>query len=471
MRLAALALAAAVAATGATAQTAPPTSSVNQAVSNTLSEAIKQQYSQMTVPEVNGAISAIKAANANLFNSTCGAGKTWLCMAIYLDVPKPLPIGKSPRGGSFGGGGATGSWEAQDPCEDFDFRIDPSGKLVVPTIKLQGGGPLRYNRGSTDPGTPSYWAQPQPGTVYADNRDAAALWWYHDTNKTRPKAGWIGAYKKETNQSTGAVSYRGGSVAYYNGPTLVDATTSLVTPSGPSLGGLSASNAGSRDCPESSSTGGNFDFYWTAGYTCTWYAPNYGLSRSGYMYADEASLPLSESLNWPKLAPDHLRACKLDPALIKALAEKLWQKAGGYPGVPAPKSVCNDCVKTGGEDPHVEDLDGPPDLPEPTDNNPPPSPDPTPTPTPTATPTESVGEPPSVADPVAPEIDWWPDLPTISLSFGNPECPTYDMSVPQFGWVATLDSHCPLIDANRAAIGVIMMLMFSVGSILIVLRA
>jgi hypothetical protein len=70
---------------------------------------------------------------------------------------------------------------------------------------------------------------------------------------------------------------------------------------------------------------------------------------------------------------------------------------------------------------------------------------------------------------VQPFLDLWPELRNADFSLGTGECPAVTLAV--FGAEQTMDSHCVLLEANRASIGLAMLLAWSILSLVIVLRA
>lgn len=453
------------------------TSSLGAAIGNTITNAAERFCANnpanpgCTASALQATVTKAAAQVLGLKNQDCPnttVGCSWLHVMKNLLIPTGSVIG----GGQWGGGGASGDWGEAD-CPEFGYNFDAQDNLIVPSVKLATSGPMPvdrvyYNNVDVISGG-AIW------NVWASKADATSLWAVHRVNLTRARYhdNWYGCYAKNSWNR-----WECANVAHYNGTTLVARST--MNPQEPSQNFMHA-QYWRNGCPQGGQASGDFHFYYeflsTDTMSCIWYTPNYQLSPSGYAYSPRTTIPASDVAIFPKRPAGakpypHLSNCRLAKPLIRALADKLYKKASeqpGYDGTPY-EEVTNEDVETGGDQPTVDDLKEPQipaDLGDPT-----PYAEPTPTPTPTPSDGPDYSHVPIGAnEPVAPEIDWWPDLPTVSLSFGSPACPTYDMSVPQFGWVATLDSHCPLIESNRALIATICMLMFSVGSILIVLRA
>jgi len=414
----------------------------------------------VTMPSVYCGVDAVATINAAINNyisgipvSACStAGCTWMNIVRALGWPSPVPIG-----GMSGGGGASGEWEN---CADFDYNLDPSGNLIIPSIPLAGGGPMTRN---TQVFLPSY------GNLgAASSFDAAVLWGVHNRNletRTDTRA-WYGCAWRSASGS-----YTCRSVGYYNGATLVGAGSVNHTASG-------ANNNAAIDCPQGGSEGGNTDFYYSTGAasdkTCISHAREGLGTNSGYFYSPITTIPASQWDEFPNgTSMQHplLQDCVLDVDFLRRLTETLWQKAAqqpGYTGPPATPVAAADVQTDAGDVPTVSDLQ---DLARPVTNGEP-TPYPTPTSAPTSSPTGSSYDP-TVTTPElsTSDIDWWPDLPTIEVDLGSPACPTYPLSLPQWTETFVVDAHCALIEQNRALISTLMVTLFTIMSVFIVLRA
>lgn len=185
----------------------------------------------------------------------------------------------------------------------------------------------------------------------------------------------------------------------------------------------------------------------------------------------------------------------LTDTAIAELANKWWEKTAETDpeAIPAPKQspiTPSDVARTKNPNavPKVEDWWSP--------SAPPTEPDRVPLPTPnTQTPTETpkpdpatpgqgtqidLGPDPNVPAPtmeptptiqqiVGPVLDLMPDLRHIQISDQAGQCPTGSFTV--FSRTHTLDSHCALINSNRAIIEVAMVAVWTILAMFIVLRA
>lgn len=474
MRRVALSVAAAASALASPVAAQTTTSkSLGQAISNTVAQSVTERllaagHSPASIADgVAKTIQGLKNLNTTIYNSTCGAGSSWACWLIYLQVPQGTTMA---GGGSFGGGGASGSWEEGAPCDDFKFRLDAAGNVIIPAIPLKVGTAMKRGQ----PGAADSIVYNAVGTtgvessIYAKTPPAANLWQLHSLNLSRGTPNrFFGVYHVSATGQTWArmpayFGTNGALVSMQEDYRDAPQTSSFCIGCEPA------------DCPPMAVSGGDFHFYyrWQSD-QCVNYAPNPQLGLGGYAMNPETALTYAEFKNFPNGRNAYYKNCKLSPALIQALADAAYKKASklvGYDGIPH-SPITPDDVRTGGEEPTLQELGDPPAIPDPSETSTPPTPDPTPTPTPTSTP-DAPWSDPAVGDPAAPEIDWWPDLPTIEVDLGSPACPTYQLNL--VGWWDTpfvLDSHCPLIEQNRAAISLLMIAMFSMMSMFIVLRA
>lgn len=400
--------------------------------------------------------SAIKTAWESTATAVCPtsiAACSILKMAAHWAIPMPYSI--STPGGDFAGGGADGGWQPDD-CA-VEIGIDADGKLIVPSIPLSTGGPMTLGTPVFFEGITGY------NTIVATSRQAVSLWYFHAViNVQRSSLSsdnrvLVGCYRWTGSRADCA------SVGFWDGVTKRSSHTSQITPD---PGGTWQSAYDDKNCPIGTTTGGDFHFYFLrTGKSCVQYAPNDAVGKMGYRYGHRSTVPWGSNLNVMLQGNPWLK-CPLAKGLIAKLTNKVLQQAGSE------LEATDDDVQTGGEEVLVEDTDDSSTTEEtgiPTPPTPPPTPEPTPTPTgdgPDYDPTVNL------PDPNAPEIDWWPDLPTIEVDLGNPACPTYQLTLA--GWWTepfVLDSHCPLIEQNRAAISLLMIAMFSMMSMFIVLRA
>src|SRR5690606_37273393 len=115
------------------------------------------------------------------------------------------------------GGGTDWAW--LDHCAQFNYRLDASGNLIIPTMPLAPGGPLLK---SAPAGTYPWRAT---GGYTADSYDAAALYSIHIYNMARPDPrDWRGFYKRVP--AAGAtMTYHYGTLSYVNAAGSVVART------------------------------------------------------------------------------------------------------------------------------------------------------------------------------------------------------------------------------------------------------
>lgn len=472
---------------------------VSQSVSNTIAKnATRRGYS------IEQAVLAVQAANAEVA-ATGGAGRTsWLDWFKNIDTSVdgllwPFSLAWADRdnsdgifseGGSFGGGGATGSWDSphQLHCSQWKLAFDAAGNLVVPSIQFPPGEALTIGG--------DIYRLTTAGLKGANSPGAAALWWRHNMNEQygSDQRRWLGVWLVTTTNGTN--TYNAANQAVYDAAGALQSriTASTVFTSS----GYNINNGINKNCPEQQGAGGDFHFYIGSSTnnieqmdTCTWYAPQgeSGLGSNGYRYPDTVAIPVasfdSYVNNFPAIA-----ACPLDPAMIARVADILYKRASEKPGYDGPPRDPSDPVRKEDvcteQDPRGKDLaENPSTLPAPNPDCTPPKATgtPTPTPTPTSTPGGGIdlGPDPGVGSPdlgeaptglMDPIFDWLPDLPSITLNTGAAQCPTWEAQpYPGPEWHLVVDAHCPFIEDNRAAIGALMIVVFTLGAAAIIIRA
>lgn len=459
-----------VASSPAEAQSTP---SFGQAVSNSIQMAMYTQLGSSN-QQVLGVLEQIQS----WINGAGGcSGANWLCVAKALPLQFGSPF--SIDGGDFGGGGASGSW---DLC-DFPWTFDASGNLLIPS-QAEGAGPLNLGQQAYSiVGQTSTWAAAgdnySSGTRNASSRLGLGSYHVHARNKLErnlpdPRH-WYGIGFWSSGSGEG---WRACSQAYYNEQgTLVGRSCIWSNVTGPSAalwgyttGGNLNTGTPHKPCPMGSA-GGADTYYYASGYGnwCVAYVKNDSLGAAGFQLSTVFPVPFSEySTGIIPTRYTHIAGCRVSIDWIRQIAQGLLQKVG------SPVTVDPEDVRTGGLDPSITDASQPAVLPPPQDDPTVPTPEPTPgaTPTPTPTPSSPIYDPSvSNPDPQSPLVDWLPDIPSFSFSLPAAECPTYNISVPEFGWNLTLNSHCPLIEQNRAAIGAIMLLIWGATAAFIILRA
>jgi hypothetical protein len=445
-----------------------------KAINATLRQALERQGVEGPVIEATIArASEFLAGQIALFGGTGAATATWALLLADM-----LPQGTEYANGMSNGGGAGGSWDVG--CL-ITWSLDAAGNLIIPSMPVVGSGPIVANA--------SVWRNGQvitgeaASTYYiADSSIGQRTYQLHRKNLSlgNDARNYLGFWK-QASDSGSSNSFEARGVAYRT------ATGALVN------AGVFTTNARQMDyiigsstperkpCPESEVSAEDIDFYAYGPLdglsNCLFYMKNtQAVHPSGYAINKKTTVPAAQIVNFPTNVP-YLNHCRLSDELIRRIAEYAWQGAAakpGYDGAPVGEVLPED-VRHDGEAPDVEDLGGKPaqGLPTTPPTNPVEPTDPVDPNNPTD-PGEAPPYDPTVTNPelVAPEIDWWPDLPTVSLNVGTATCPIYNIDVPApFSWALVLDSHCPLIEDNRALISTIMLLMFSLGGILIVLRA
>jgi hypothetical protein len=451
-----------------------------------------------------------------------------------LEIPFPFLVGRglseynpanwNKGGGDYGGGGAHGGgW--RDDCEEFEYALDAQGHLIIPSAPLLPGTRgvglnLAVQAGQANANTldvNKYYYNGHLGIngmyssrVQSDNLEAVIKYQLHKINGGLPsKLDWFGIREKRWNSIPGGydeiclgfstVAYRrpNGSVApRINEDVCVHARA---LENGHDERSIYPYDVEHKPCPFTGQSGGDFHFYgddpahdhhWDK---CTMYAPNLDLGPDGYAINPKSTLNISA---FPIHLPEHLKACKINLELLRKLADGFFKKAAkkpGYTGIPY-EPVKPEDVRPGDTklidiaDPPGRAPDGTPTAPPaPNTEAPPPAPPPGSTPPPTSTDVCDFG-PTGCTDPGVGEpglgdaptgmmdglFDWLPDLPSISLDTSGAACPTWALDASSFGgadWAWTMESHCDLMESNRAAIGVLFMALFGFMSALIILRA
>jgi len=425
------------------------------------------------------------------------------------DPPTVCPDGMVCGSQGWYGGGTNGSWGEADlnranglagaiDCGDVKYELDAQGNLIIPAMPLPTGGVLNDYSTSTHKGT-WYYVSGRPAPAYfnkllADSYGAGILYGMHEVNKTRIPQKWFGAvgwtdsqhvlfasvaYRDSTGTIQGRETYGGG--AYWEGyvPKLYPGSTEQIT------------------CPPQGYGGGDFHFYegtngpggaQNAIGECIMYAPNPSLGFQGYAMNSKTTIPASDVVTYPRNLPDILKRCPISPSFLQKLVDSLKKKAcakPGYDGKPCTEVTAEDvkdrpkvgdmannpCGQTGGS-PTSCNLPNPQATPQ----------TPVPTPTSTSTPTSSgpldpgtypsntAGDPPEPqALPMDPVFNWFPNISSIHIDVSSAGCPTWHME--PFGWQLTMDSHCAFIQQNQSLISVIMIVGFTIGAAMIILRA
>ena len=492
-------------------------SSIPAAIASTISQHLRRRLMDGMEPQV---LQGINAAYPLLAPGTqkmvmewvalLARNTDWSPLSLFFGYPKTCEPGNlTPLCTQWMGGGVTGSWDPD--CQKLKMRFDAAGFPMLPSIPLAPGTPLNPTL------TPATWrvytstsSSVLGASAYerASTADAAVLRSLHRWNSAlstyQDQRDWESVMKIENGYYTTVRA------AFFNDAGVLQqrrvrgtSTESSRTPDSSLFSHWnyysSTRNPRSKDCPPANMGATDVHFYsGTSANTdlsdshrqqdlCTIYIPNYSLSKSGYAYPDYVSVGMTEAELTSYINSNPLfKSCPLSPEFLRKLADAVWKAEtlkAGYTG-PAYQPITIDDVRTGGQSPRGEDLLG--KTPKSTDPAPVSTPEPpkpeagTPPPmyTPPSTPSTSGTLPdftsPGVTGPdiTAPEFsmpDWFPGLSALSIPLGSGECPTYQFDA--FEVTYTLDSHCPLIEMNRAAISAIMLVCFAIGAALVVMRA
>lgn len=479
------------------------TSSVGQAVANTA-----QQHMNNIVAGGGAWPSADQAAELSAMNSqlasdlspyqsSCTTSCGWFPWIIsklqqglhYASGSRSDPQGRFPDdatpysgGGSFGGGGAGGSWtdSRNAPCADFVYHLDQLGRLYIPTMPLQPG--VSFTK--TTPKTQAFSVYGYTNhTFTATSTEAAALWTMHLMNKSLyPKPVWMGPWG--THVLNGVLFVDHCQPKEYIGSSLQGGPCSAIGDfnQDPYYGGSFGT-----DCPPGGTASGTFDFYgddYNGGqtWTCIEYSPNPQIGKEGYAMPQETVIPAGMEKHFPNGLGSWVKACNISPELIRQITDKLMDEVAANGGHAKGSPVSSDEVRSGGFDPQLADLDASPSVPQSSSNSPPPGggtqnpppttggegceftagcDDPGVTASDPTAPTDS-----SVMDPV---LNWFPSIPSLSLNISGATCPTW--TAHPFTWTLTMDKQCEFAEQNRAAIGALMTVVWAIGAAVIILRA
>jgi hypothetical protein len=391
------------------------------------------------------------------------------------------------------------------------IKFDAGGNLIVPSYNLDAGKPIMVGPdGVIGGGDTFYFAgrfNPLGNAPVAPSRightqSSVARRNLHLFNMTQLESDWYGVVGPDPNTAGQFLVAR---VARRR----IDGT--LTTRSQSTLGSTAATNSGyeghgsnpdgfpdHKSCPEDpNQDSATFHFYGETTqnghmHGCIMYYPNPQLSISGYAINPETTVVWT--LGWPNNMPEVYKKCAVDPEFMRRLTDALYKNATeqpGYDGVPY-EPVTPAQSRPG--DTVIDDLGDNPETgatAPPTNggvNDPPPA-----TPTTPTTPTSGGTDvcdfgPTGCTDPqtgaptleevptgiMDPIFDWLPDLPSITLDTNNTECPIWNVNLTDFGgpsWQFLLQSHCDLMEGQRAVLGALMIALFGIGAALIVLRA
>lgn len=451
------------------------------AVGATLKFALQKNGVDPATGEGAETLSAVSNALERLSKAQQGTGSTHRSWTNFLKW-----LFKDDQGHSFGGGGASGTWD--DYC-DFPVRLDLNGNLVIPA------SPLAPPKGVNIPITSQDWYgrhvvympnnNPENWVnIWGETYSDAFNWYLHKRNSAMgaEQATWMGLYRLNGDQ----MIYNRPAVQLVSGA-VISAIMEQVTGGSARFSSNCYGNhpecLSNKPCPAAGVSGGANVHFWAttngsfpSGFgTCTAYALNYNLSPSGYAHGRYVYIPATDLPTWPAMAPDHLKKCKISAQMIASIVNKLWQDAAaqsGYAGV-APTEVTAEDVRTDGTMPTIDDLnDDPRDgLPDEIGE---------PLPVPQDPPSSNNGKPIDVnwgpagpaptpdSDLSPPDFGWWPEMPEIEILTSS-TCPTWTFEALEQEF--TIDAHCPLAEDNRAIISALMLIVFAISSARIVMEA
>ena len=377
-------------------------------------------------------------------------------------ICSPLYAGQGEGGG---GAGSTGpDWE--EPSCDENYILDPAGNMIVPAMTLPEPAPYKYGQ--------QLWQADTNAKLRTNNVWSAIKVNFHMTNNPLEEhLRFAPVYAYQFCQSASCIySVMGSRPAYFgpNATVVAGRSQSFGVGIMPSATAWSQVRPGWGDpppldyeCPDGIGQG-DFNQHWKA---CIkgpsfWAIPTHGIITATQIKA------------WTQGSP--MAHCRLSDEFIRFLADVAYKNACADGTCDAPYSrVEKEDVRNGGQNPTVRDTGNVTNLPSPNNEG---TPMPQPTDTPTDTPTQGPDwtDPgtaaPNPQSPTAQSIvdkawDW--GFPSITINLGSASCPTYTAQF--YTYNLTLDSHCPFIEQNRAAISALMILLFTIAAGIIVLRA
>ena len=378
--------------------------------------------------------------------------------------------------------GGTFALDAEDDpkCGDWVYNRDLNHRPVVPTIRTGGSGIMKMGE---DHFNNSYYHRVL-GTsredMFATTPKGALTRGTHLINMrtgTTDQRKWYGPWSEECGTTNGCV-WRITRGNWGDDYTYAQAVQTVRAERYPGIG---QTEGAFEDCPKDATGSGDAHHYYHVNggfnFQCVSYVPNAGISPSGYAIPPTTVLESSNGFeNYLRdQAPDWFKACSGQRGFVAKIIDFISEEGGG------PTITEDDVTTPEGYPPTIEDLSEPiPDTPgqTPPDTGTPVPPDgtpPDPEPTPGTADPDNDGNPdwsfPSLGLPdlTLPTLDFptWFDMPTFD--FGAPECPIYYAEA--FGEPLSLEIHCVLIAENQAVITALMVVSFTIGGALIVLKA
>ncbi|PHK28012.1 hypothetical protein VF14_35405 [Nostoc linckia z18] len=360
-----------------------------------------------------------------------------------------------------GGGGAGGTW-GDTPCEDLPYTLDFGGNLLVPALNLPE--PRGYKYGET------LWQATTDSLLRLNEPWASIKVKLHmENNPLEASERYAPAYATQYCASSACTfTVHATRSAYYSGGVLQGMRSKAV-----SVGILPTSIAWNQgtgygeppptdyECPDGIGMGAN-NQHWKACIRppAMWSIPTM------------ASIVAADLKKWAE--GSNSANCAVSDEFIRFLADQAYKNACADGSCDIPYSrVEKEDVKTGGQQPTIKDTGNVGSLPEPNGEAGNPVTQPTETPTQQGPDWTDPGtQAPNPQSPTAQSIfdkawDW--GFPEIEINLGSAECPIYTAQF--YTYTLTLDSHCPFIEQNRAAISALMILLFTIACGIIVLRA
>lgn len=389
-----------------------------------------------------------------------------------------------------------------DDCEELTWDNDVLDHVKMPSASLAPGTPIIQGQ-DTYGGSPGWGA----GFAFAAFSDASILWEIHHRNLGRPEDQWAACTKVSwLDQSQGeldCIAVRPSYVDPVTGNTVPRDQQSVNGQFNPShwlTADVGSGPGDSEPCPEQSGSSGDFDFYTysSSGEAnpfnrqdgCTFYAKNLSLSPNGYAYPTTVSVPISTTSMISAVASNPMAVqCRIAPELIRLIADRLFKwtsERSDYTGPVYVPFLLSD-VRVGSSDPIGRDLFTAP-FPggaasvtaiQPSQGSAPATFVPTgggggdPTGDDTGYPAIDI-EHPVVDDPTfePPELtlpDWFPDFDVFEVPEGTGQCPEFGFSA--MGQSYTMPEFCPMVEDYRVLIASIMLVVWSIMSYFVVLRA
>ncbi|MFT4055623.1 MAG: hypothetical protein QM681_14050 [Novosphingobium sp.] len=382
--------------------------------------------------------------------------------SAYCQANPTASICSAFQGEGDGGGGAGVALGWAEPSCDQNYLLDPAGNLIVPAMGLPD--PWKYVYGQT-------LFQATTDTLLRTNNQWTALKvkLHMENNPLAEHLRYAPVYATQFCASSACTYTVYGSRLAYFGPngTVVAGQSKAF-----SVGILPNSIAWSQnvsygdpppqdyECTNGIGAGAN-NQHWKSCLAApgAWSIPTHGMVGAANIRAWSEGSAMAH--------------CKVSEEFIRMIADAAYKAAcnDGSCGAPYSKVEPED-VRNGGQSPTIRDTANVGNLPDSNTEGQPVT-DPSDTPSETGPDWTDPGtQAPNPQSPTAQSIfdkawDW--GFPEIEINLGSASCPTYTAQF--YTYTLTLDSHCPFIEQNRAAISALMILLFTIACGIIVLRA